>query len=54
MTDTIICEKTGWTYDQLNDTPKWFVDTMLIRWRAEAEYRKREERRAEARARMKK
>jgi len=52
MADTIICEKTGWTYEQLNDTPQWFIDTMMMRWRAESEHNKREQRRSEMRSKM--
>jgi len=42
MLAVLVCEKTGWTYTEYQDQPVWFVQAMLAKWGADADYQKRQ------------
>lgn len=43
FSDTMICEKMGWTYAELCETPEWFVQALLARLEVEARHQKNED-----------
>ena len=41
--DTVICEKMGWTYQELQDTPESFIVALEARWQVEAKHQASEQ-----------
>lgn len=39
----IVCERMGWTYWDFEAAPVWLVDTLLMKWTAEARHAKEQE-----------
>jgi hypothetical protein len=36
----IISERTGWTYREIVESPQWLIDTLLLKWRIDADVNK--------------
>ena len=34
----VVCEKMGWTFEEYLDQPDWFMQFLILKWEAEAEY----------------
>jgi len=43
LTDILLCEAFGWTYDEVGDAPHWFVERALLWLDARAAWRLRQE-----------
>jgi len=49
FSDTIICERMGWTYDELQETPEYFIDALVARWAVEQKYQEEEQKKLKER-----
>lgn len=45
IADAIICEKMGWTYDELQECPEEFIVALRAKWETEGKYQEKENRR---------
>lgn len=43
MIAAIVCEKMGWTLQQYEDQPVFFIDTLLLKWVEETKHAKDQE-----------
>lgn len=34
----MVCERTGWTYEQTLSQPVWFIKTLLLKWNLDGEH----------------
>ncbi|MFA5128576.1 MAG: hypothetical protein WC445_01265 [Patescibacteria group bacterium] len=37
MSIIMVCDRMKWTYEEYLEQPKWFIDTLRIKWNCEAE-----------------
>ena len=40
MIAAIVCEKMGWTFDEFESQPVWFIDVLLMKWVEESNAQK--------------
>lgn len=41
----VVCEKMGWSYNEYNEQPNWFIETLLLKWRSENEVNEQQQKR---------
>lgn len=37
-----IADRTGWTYQEIINTPQWLLDTLLLKWSLDNEHDKKQ------------
>jgi hypothetical protein len=41
MQEVLVCDKMGWTHYEYISQPAWFIQTLFLKWSADAEFSKR-------------